>query len=364
MKYFITKIPVIRRDFEKTKSAKFKADIEIVSNDEGIIYAWNIIFSECWIDVESTPAWFNKKTSLFKKREELFKAIKLKQVKRPSRTHHALVSLNEDNLKQLNQYINKNYDSTIKNVVGLLKGSNPKGEAGDPTSAEIVVNDGTNSNFVILIDDLMPIRNKSFKPYAIGATVKPFMDYVNTNDDISMAYELMQEPKSIEEYRIYLSSIKAVVAKGRRDIQAIKTTLSNYRNVFSKNIDKYVKKFPFGFVDSSDFQKAHIEESHTVEGDIIDLSKNMNHKEACERHKKTLTDPNNFIPLTNEVHRKFDSYDITYNSEGAMVGLTEKGKEMMKRGSFAKYLVIDEWFMNKRRIEYFSLRNRRIGYTE
>ncbi|UWV79419.1 hypothetical protein NW072_05245 [Mycoplasmopsis felis] len=44
-----------------------------------ILYAYRIIIDECYIDLKTTKSWFESNNNNFKRREELFRKLNLKQ---------------------------------------------------------------------------------------------------------------------------------------------------------------------------------------------------------------------------------------------------------------------------------------------
>jgi uncharacterized alpha/beta hydrolase family protein len=67
----------------------------------------------------------------------LFQILGLEQIKRDNRQDSLPISLNSVQIKKLCEYLNNKYDSTIYNIVGLVKGSNPSGQYKNPKAAQL-----------------------------------------------------------------------------------------------------------------------------------------------------------------------------------------------------------------------------------
>lgn len=363
--YFSTTIPIIRNNFQETNSAKFKGNISIVSNQYGIIMDWKICFNEVWIDQFSTPAWFATKPSIFKHREKLFKLLYLTQKPRPTQTSNDLVRLSSEQLAILNGFLNnrKMYKSTIKMIVGILKGNNPGGEAKNPNSAEMVIdsNETQLKNFVILLDDLMFKYNDNFDSLNAWAIEISLEEFANLNPTIKKTFDFMQKHKSQTDFQIYLENIKKYYMEYNDFAKRGEKIAQDAYKLYSNNIDSMYSNsnLPFGFTSKVQYQKCHICEYHILRNKIVEALYNDD-KNLAVRHAQMISDPENFIPLPEEIHRQFDNDLFTYKIDGIIYAINEKGHAYIENYVNSKYKHIPEWFMTPKRKKYFDMRNQNI----
>ena len=361
--YYKLKLPIIRKNYNKTKSARFKGQLEVVSNEYGIIYDWKITFTSIDIDLYTTERWFNDEPTIFKYRTELFNLLDLKQEVRPSKSENKIVSLIEEEIRKVNDYFNNNYKSTLKNIVGILKGNNPGGEAKKPKSAEMIINlEGVN-NFVILFDDLMTGTRLGFEERSINAKKIDLIGFVNLTNELLDAFNFMQKPKENINFKIYLDSIKKYVKKYKGDYRQAEIIAEQARGRYNTKVEKAIRNneihLPFGFKSSAEFQKAHILDFWVLKDKLVNAYfKGEDYKEI----EKQIEDPNNFIPLPEKIHRAFDKDQLTYNLSGNIIAIDEQGYNFITMSVEEQFKKIPEWYLTPERKEYLSERNERINY--
>lgn len=363
MRYKVT-IPFTRKQFDKTKSAKYKGDLEFISNKHGVIFDWKINFKEIYIDLFTTKSWFIKKYPQFKIREKIFKELNLKQEVRPTNSSNKILKLNNFQVQKINQFFNnrKKYHSTIKTIVGILKGNNPGGEAKKPSSAELIIDSSSNiKNFIILIDDLI-MKEKlnemtQFKLASIGAKEIKLKDFIKLNEELKNAFNFMQQEKNENDFKTYLENIKEYYKKYNDNIKQVERIVKKERSKYSKNIDKNINNFPFQFKNKSQFQKCHIYEINKIKEQMI---YKLHENKSIEKYKLMISDPQNFLPLTEEIHRKFDANYFTYKLDGTIWPIHEEGFLFVKEELDNKYKKIDSFFLNKDRKKYLEFRNENL----
>ena len=361
--YYKLKLPIIRKNYNKTKAARFKGTLEVVSNEYGIIYDWRINFTSIDLDLYTTERWFKDEPTIYKYRSELFDLLNLKQEVRPSRLSNKIQSLNDGQIKIANDYFNNTYNSTLKNIVGVLKGNNPGGEAKRPKSAEMIINSSLASNFIILFDDLMTDKRLGFNSRAIGAKEIELKDFVKLTNQLSDAFDYMQRSKEEMDFKIYLKSIKDYVNKYKGDYIQAEIIAKQARSRYGRNIEQAIKnkeiKLPFGFKSSAEFQKAHILDFWVLKDKLVNAY--FNGKDYKEIEKQ-IEDPNNFIPLPEAIHRAFDSDKLTYDLSGNIKAVDELGYDFIKMVVREEFKSIPEWYLTPKRKEYLLERNERIIY--
>lgn len=363
MKRYLVSVDIIRKGYDATVSARFKGRLDFISNEHGVIFDWNVKFKSIYLDLHFTPSWGKTQPLLFRFREALLKELGLKQSPRPNENSNDLLELSEKQVEIANAFFNnrEKYNSTLKMIVGVIKGNNPRGEAKKPESAEMVIDSQIlPPNFVILFDDLCSNYKDNFVSYAIFAEEKTMLEYVKLNPVVDKAFQFMQKSKSKNEFSIYLTGIQEYFKRYNEYITQAEKEAMKARNEFNKQIDKVIDKFPFGLESKDQFQKAHIYEYHLLRDEIVEaLRENREYKKFLDAIK----DPNNFLPLPEEIHRRFDNEDFTYTTDGKIWPLTEKGKDYINKYMESKFKEIPQWFL-KDRIKYIEKRNENINFVD
>ncbi|NQZ29228.1 MAG: hypothetical protein HRT98_02475 [Mycoplasmatales bacterium] len=362
-------IPIIRRNFNTTKAARFKGVLDIVSNDKGIVFDWRVNFTHVDFDAMTTERWFDEKEKMYLDRKSFLNEIdnSFSQIKRPFRTRKTeLHELNEKELKTLNKFLNDRtkYSGSIKNLVTFIKGSNPRGEASNPGAAELIIDTkGSASsfeNFVILLDDLKLRKNHReseknlFDMHSMNAEEISLEEFANLNNELHAAFKYMQSEKNSNEFKVYLKNIKQYYRKYNNFVDKANDIVAKARSRYSKNIDEYVLDLPFGLEEKSQFQKAHIIDVHKIKLKIVEA---LMLEKGYERMVKMIEDPQNFIPLIESIHRQFDSNNISYDLNGEMIALNEKGQHFIDKYADEQFKHIDEFFWTEKRQQYIEERN-------
>ena len=292
----------------------------------------------------------------------MFLELGLKQEERQGKSSNNVVTLNDSQIEIVNNFINDRtkYKSTIKNVVQLLKGNNPGGEFSKYKSAEMVV-DTTSSdkNFVILIDKLIMKKGIEFSAVRMGAKEIPYKDFFSLNDSIKEAYSFMQKDKDQSLFAPYIEGINNYYKEFNVVISDADRVAKRARAKYTVNIDNNKEQLPFGFVDKGQYQKCHIYEFHDLRDEII---KALKEKKSYEKYTDMIKDPENFIPLPNEVHRKFDGNYFTYKMNGKMWAINEEGNDYINKFIDDKFKTIPEFFLTDKRKQYLELRNQNIDW--
>lgn len=364
MKRYIVNVPIIRKQFYETASAKFRGNIQFVSNEHGIIYDWKIAFSEIYVDIYTTESWFTSNNKTFERRKELFKRLGLHQEKRPSGTKATkIVELNKQQVEITNDFFNDRsiYDSTIKNIVGVIKGNNPGGEAKNPESAEMIIDTANRTkNFVILFDDLVMKNKVDFDSVAFGAEEISIDEFATLNLKLKSAFSYMQKSKDLSSWSNYLDAVKTYYKQFNIDINKAYIIANRARAAYNKKIETEISVFPFGFKTSDEFQKCHIYEFHDLRDLIVEA---IRENKSYSKYEEMIKDSNNFLPLPESIHRKFDNNFFTFKTNGEIWPIHDDGKKYVDSID-NKFKRIPEFFLTKKRIEYISKRNQQINYIE
>ena len=370
IKKFHVTLPIIRKKVNKPKTATFKGYLHFVCNKYGVIFDWKIEFTRITVDLMTTEAWFKSKSveSNFFRRETLFGKIGLKQIPRPTTQDHLLKELNPSQIEKVNEYFNNRdlYKSTIKNIIAVLKGSNKRGEAKKPNSAEMVIDsDGAIKNFTILLDHLIMDKGVLYNSAMIGAKELPFYEFVCLNKQIKAAFEYMQSPKTLGDWNTYLIGIEKYYKEFNEDCEMVEFLTSKARTKFTSNIEK-IEKLPFNFKNKGDYKKdfirCHIYEVKHLKAKILEaIRDNVDNEKRKEKEVESylsmISDPDNFIPLPQELHNRFDSNLFTYRTNGLVKPLNEDGRFYVEQRMSERFKRIPDEFLTRRRKQYLEYRN-------
>lgn len=126
---------------EKSTSAKAKGYIDLYLDfSTKILYVphWEIKFESLYLDLYTTPAWFKSRKKNFNLRKSLFDKLGLRQTNRPDKTENRLYELDQNELEIANKWFNEEYNSTLKNIISIIKGNNAGGSFKKPSAAEMI----------------------------------------------------------------------------------------------------------------------------------------------------------------------------------------------------------------------------------
>lgn len=127
--------------FEKNSriAASFSGNLHFLYNsDSKIIKSWKWEITEASVDLLITESHLGtqKGNTRWDFLYEVFLNDNFEMHQRITRGSHELRRLNLEEIERLNEYLNS-HDTTIKNVIYLMKGSNSRGEQTIPLSAEL-----------------------------------------------------------------------------------------------------------------------------------------------------------------------------------------------------------------------------------
>lgn len=378
MKMYKVNIPFERYRFHETKSAKYKGDLTIFSNEFGIIYDWRINFSSLYIDVCTTESIMKERKLRYKRREELLSLIGLKQRTRKvinGKKENDIIELSTSQIREVESYFNDRtkYMSTLKNIVGIIKGNNPTGEFAKPESAEMICSDKkVIKNFLLLIDELTdfnPLDNKgkALNPECYQAEEISIVEFANLNHRIKNSFNYLQLNKSSDEYEHWVNSIKEYVSQFKVRHNEIKKAITRARQKYIFNLSSYNENAFDDFIPNDEGEKAHIYDVWRIKEEAIKLYDKG--REAWMKKIAEIEDPNNYIPLDRTIHHHFDSNKITYDLDGNLIPVDERGQELVhnvleRNPHYSKFFKINCTFLNSKRKEYLLRRNKKVLHTQ
>nr|VZR99332.1 hypothetical protein MF5582_00018 [Mycoplasma feriruminatoris] len=385
--YFSTK----SNELEKSSSAYAAGHIDIVadfSTDIPYISSWYIYFNEIAFDLCTTKSWFAKKTSNFRLREEIFKIIGKKQLTRKSLKNNNLYKLNLAEIVSVNDWFNRRYISTIKNIMSILKGNNVRGSFQEDKRAEMFITnlepkyEKYKNNIIMFLDTItitdQIYRNEFYKKEVYEDRIEDinsFIDRLNNSDYIELLnLTINNENKSIDKRRSEFETksklIKDTIKNRIKFFKIALQTIEKERSKVSKmNIDVFKK------LDLYTYENAHILDVSKIKKNISSIIKNINFSSKEKDIKKeiqnnndyifnikSIADKSNLLNLPIQVHKWFDNDYFTYNEQGECCSLRNDFKPSEYK-EFQNSLIIkrDEYFKN--RIKYIKLRNEYRNYN-
>lgn len=387
-------------------SASFSGKLYFIYDSiSGFIKSWKWSIEEALIDLFTTEAHFGTKQGN-KRQKFLFSINKNFQMKkRIKKTQHDLMSLNQDEIENLNKYLNSQ-DITIKNVIYLIKGSNPSGEVLRPSSAELksklkFQNEIIDSNFAIFFNnfsldkknyfrtsweedfdenskenyldvlneideekkDKTSKRERVLKGKIIDLFFEPsnFEESILTKQEINKKFKNWQEKlqKRLTEATNYIGKINELVKKERTKYSAILQKDFDYYKVW--NLSKY------------ETQKCHIISYKYIKNWAIKyVLFNLQRKESnldvinekLQEKLNWISNPKNFLNFPNELHRIFDKDKFNYDSKSGFLIETTKEELISKLPNFKdlinKYFyIIEQKYLDEER-KYFLKKRQEI----
>lgn len=378
MKYNFTEIKFKSKTKKSiAKAASYNGTLYLKNTDKSIIIDYYIIFKEVEIDLKTTPSWFQKKTNSFRLREELFSYLGLpKQQIRNEQTEHNLRKLDKKELEKFNEFINSKarYKTTIKNLVGVIKGSNPSGEIKKPEASQIIIDseDSKYRNFVLLVDVLIERNNikdgakdeylakilnnieawKSFKKRDIN-------EFFNNISLLRTIMNSLQESQNEEQKQEIYNEISSYIENNSWKRKWIDKKISQKRREYTKNVKE--KDMFYGTKKINYEERCHILNVSWIKEMIQNEAAELSTVEDCKRNRKIkelledISNEHNYLNLPATEHTWFDTYIFTYSKDGKIT--------LLKRGISiedinTKYREIDPNKLTDKTKQYIEQRNK------
>ena len=379
--YYKTTIYFERKNFNTTSAAKFKGKILFWSNEYGIIVRWEYLFTCIDLDTLTTKSAFIDKRKWFKSREELFNLLEINEQKiRDNRNDHKFIKLSIEQIGIFNNYINNKYNSTLKNIIGIIKGSNPNGEIEKPENAEMILSkeeELIGLNFVVIFDDLKlktklnDEDEKELKNYCSDLSLK---EYLNKNKYVKQLFDKLQSNNDFKDKESYFTRIREYTKQYSNVHSDVDKWVEKERGKFRKNVTNMIDKNPgmIAFlreeVSKTTFDKAHIFPVFIYKKEIIKIKLKNNFKQNMKDQDideilGKISDNNNFLPLSPTIHKLFDNPihtpDISFchKTGKCIFAKSDKIKDKDKTEIENHYKEINHNFLTKERASYLKNRN-------
>ncbi|UUD35276.1 HNH endonuclease [Mycoplasmopsis caviae] len=381
---------------EKSNSAKFKGNIDLLIDDSSdcVLY-FQVKFSELWIDLCTTESWFKNKNSNFKLRENLFNFINeklklnLKQINRKdyfigNQVRNMTYKLNQNECKIVNEWFEKNYNSTLKNIVSILKGNNVGGSFLHPSSAELIWDSDESlkeseyySLNLIMFLDAITFKNQRQNKFDIlnfkNEHAKPIINWIKKikTDNKNGLFEYFNFLKQNENtdksndknFRNWIQDIYNKNSHSAKVNYWIRELINKERSKVSTiNINVFEKY--------QNSENAHIYPVSKIKIELESELKKLKNYSTLIRNDilvkarkfgslKMINDENNLLNLCPNIHTIFDKNMFYYDEKGQIVinniALIHSNDLKMIKEYYSK---IPEKYMNKERKKYIKLRNK------
>lgn len=356
----------------------------------GIIYHYEFQFDSIVIDTFTTASWLVSKNKSYQLREKLFKQIGIgPQKPRPKNNlsnKMNFVQLNKQQIKQTNNFINSN-SITFNNVVALFRGSNPSGQIKNKKSGQLLwKQDDKFYNFTIFfqhlfigsipLDKTIVVRNAIFANFLtiIPKQIKEMF----LNFDISQLKEIKD---TLFSYNQTQNEIELLVDK---DIQ-------RERQKYTKTIEKNnVSVFKWR---KDETEKAHIYSVKSIRQQMekckhlmmneVKQEQKSKYQSEYNKYKSYISNVDNYLNLTRQLHYFFDSNFFSYNKNGEIIfsleeytyevnnknvdnKITKTKKDRMldffkeNNNEFSIFAQIQDIFLKEERKKFLELKNSEI----
>ncbi|MGZ9414317.1 MAG4270 family putative restriction endonuclease [Mycoplasma sp. 5370] len=325
-------------DSKTTTSASFKGKFYFIYMKESLVIVdYFFKLDECFIDLKTTERWFRDKIAMFKKRDELFNLLGFTQEKRLSLSDRKLVKLNEKELSIINNFLKDNFrNETIKNIITLVRGSNPAGELSKPENAPLILskeNEIFKRNFHLFFKNFSTKLNNNISNYEkiyyqtsleydyieeFKAKINNKKESTNIFKNIYESIKIINSNDSPEKKKIYLNNLNLI----SRQKETLEKTIEKERSKINQ-----VNVFPFSR--SEPIEKAHFFPVYKIKMMIINYwysNFNTENKDDTEINKllNFISDKENYLNLSPTLHKKFDDNNFTFNSENGEIVFLDK----------------------------------------
>lgn len=372
---------------EKSTSAKAKGYIDLYLDfSTKILYVphWEIKFESLYLDLYTTPAWFKSRKKNFNLRKSLFDKLGLRQTNRPDKTENRLYELDQNELEIANKWFNEEYNSTLKNIISIIKGNNAGGSFKKPSAAEMI---GVNlynkyeeyKYNLTMFFDLITYKDKRILDLLENdensmlidklESINDFLDYiVNSNKypihsnllklttvKLNLSYE--ERKKFFVSKSAKIMDMEETIRDSNKKLSEIDKKIKRARSKASKmkiNVFKREKGYSY--------ENAHILDVAIIRNKLIELideNKQLDDAEFLNLFDY-ITDENNMLNLQTQVHKWFDKGFFSFNKNGEITK-TKNDFDINEYNELCFYKTIPKDKLTDERINYINLRNENRG---
>ncbi len=345
------------------KKINASGSMKFLVDELDIIIDWRINFKTCCFSPESTHSW-SKETSnslnkrKFDTRQAICNTLGIQHFSpNLKRIRHTYIPLNKEQLISLSNYFNsscyKNNFGGMKMIDTLISGSNASGSGANNSSEAIrtVNKNGEYENFLNFITEIwskdwrgVDALSKIDSIWESATSVRQFHEWLERKKDLALYYYQM----NVDQKSYGLNETKKTTgnwAKPRmKRANEINKKTEMARDLFVKNI-KEIEKINYSKifnmfnmkVENIDYEKAHIKPIWLIKKEA---NKDYNN---LQKHINEISDVNNFLPLSCNMHAKYDKKHFYYDQNGNMIMLkNEDTKNVINNQEFKHFSKISE----------------------
>ncbi|VEU75545.1 Uncharacterised protein [Mycoplasmopsis maculosa] len=339
-------IKIIFNIFSKTNSKqKFLADLICYFNEDALLVKYKLNIKEGTLfDFYTTPSWFKNKNTNFVLRDKITNLLwpenkNKRQAPRPDENSKMLYKFNKEELELLNNFLNSNYEGTLKGLISLFKGNNPSGSYKNPNNSEIKSNNERFKNNLIMLLDILKINKKnsivdinSDKYEIIELKEDQFNFFLSKTKIWQIIFSFIYEIENIKSKDLKNPAEKNKINLLEKEMKKMKNDFVNYslevlkdirskRNIARNIVDKL---YLFSIEKYLSFEIAHIYPVSEIKNEIYSfIEKNKINNTLkdifkMQEYKKILNkicDKNNLLKLEPNLHTEYDKYKFYWDSE-------------------------------------------------
>ncbi|MDR2829246.1 MAG: HNH endonuclease [Mycoplasmataceae bacterium] len=300
----------------------------------GIVYDWKMNFTSLSIDIMTTHSWILTNNRNYTRRQTIFNMLELPpQISRPTLRMNRYILLDQEQLNTFNNWINNyQYDSTMKNIISIIKGNNPRGAASSPQNEEIRFFDENNNLISLLLfiknfsledtkrgiatnlrmqENLDQVWNRLYEANQIYLDLNEWFLEIPNHADRRRLIGILQEintPGTYAEYRALCRRIEIYLERVGTAMLHIIDEANRERARYVANIHE---RYPnadaamsvFGTEPEGAYESAHIVPFSYLRSELI---RNRGNVRVYNEIMTKISDPNNFLPLSRNVHGDYD----------------------------------------------------------
>jgi len=353
--------------------ASFEANLNVLYDDAlGYLIDWKITFTNAIIDTKTTSSWFGENSlnpTVFTFRENLFKVLQLpSQTPRNGKNDHNLITLNGQQLLKCSNFFNSsNYNSTIYNVVGTFKGSNPSGAYKNADSAQLWETE-TGNNFNINIFFRYFVNSQD--PNSRQNIVNNEKAWLSSQNNINTLSFYLQQYQNIEtvfkrlqdnnETKITMEQTKRLAKRLMENIQKVNADANrewqNYsrqiRNRYGGTIQALSLVWGTQQHNGLTYENAHIVPRWHIRKKMLEFSSTP---QKYNEWLSKISDPLNFLPLDANAHNNgYDAHPAKlYWDRNGRIVIVNKEWGSLYQNVLADYanissseLQVRQWYLN------------------
>lgn len=304
----IVNIPVTFRSNKKTD-----AIYHLLVDNDGRIHDYKIEFKSAEVECVTTKSHENKNVHRTNFRVEIFKRIGVNHSFGGTK-HHVL--LNNEQIKKWNEYFDEQWhNETFQNIIYIVVGCNASGE-GIPESSNAKTNiEGKEYAIGFLLKALNISKETNSFDYADKWQTSPSIDFsvwIKKNQFIYESFQKFNSYTKRNEWKKDYETLKKKFSLYMKEKRELDEKIRNERMVYEKNCKQiYLSLYEFWSKNINlDKEFAHIYPVKQIRKNYL--------KTKNENDLKEISDKENCLPLSPDIHTRYDKYFFYWNTQGKL----------------------------------------------